>query len=93
MVCNVEGPIVVDKRKYYHAWHLVNGIPYSFTFILDEGHVVGGIPDIAPGSSKMEITKEEFYLPAPLADLEKENPYLKAEGDISTTPSEEQKQV
>lgn len=72
---SLEKGLVSDKRKYYHGWHLVNGTPYSFTWIEDEGYVIGGIPTLAPGTTKLEITKEEFYLPTLLSDLEKENPY------------------
>lgn len=72
MPCNFGSPQVpARKLKYFFGYHLVNGIKFSFMWVEDDGHVVGGIPEII--GDRLEITKEEFET-SNLADLEKEHP-------------------
>ena len=68
-------------KKYYFAYHLVNGNPFPFTWMEEEGMPVGGRPDIAP-DTKIEITEEEFNF-GELLPLERKYPW---KGDIPLIP-------
>ena len=60
-------------RKYYFAYHLVNGNPFAFMWIEEEGMPVGGRPNPEPDTT-VEITQQEFEL-GELKPLELEHPY------------------
>lgn len=78
----VQHNITPDKkRKYFFAWHLVNGLPFCFKYIEDDGIIVGGRPELA--QEPMEITEEEFNTDGNLNDLAKQHPLHTKEGDIS----------
>lgn len=62
---------VPDKRKYFFAWHLTNGIPFGFKFMTDDGLPVGGIPDTI--GDIIELSKEEFDVDG-VSDLQKKHP-------------------
>lgn len=61
-----------DKRRYFFAWHLVNGIPFAFKFATEDDIPVGGVPDIV--GSVIEITREEFLVNE-IAVLEQQHPF------------------
>lgn len=48
-------------RKYYFAYHSVNGIIFPFTWAEDDGICVGGRPNPID-DSKVEITKYDAEL-------------------------------
>ena len=48
------------SRKYYFARHSVNGVPFAFMWVEDDGLPVGGRPDILEGTKAIEISEEDF---------------------------------
>lgn len=59
-------------RKYYFAYHLVNGNPFAFMWVEEDGLPVGGVPDAL--QPVVEITEQEFT-DGTLKDLEAQHPY------------------
>lgn len=59
-------------RKYYFAYHLVNGNPFAFMWVEEGGMPIGGIPDAL--QPIVEITEQEFTA-GTLKDLELAYPY------------------
>lgn len=66
----VEEPKIL-RRRYFFAYHDVNGIIFPFAWAEDDGLPVGGIPKPIDGC-KWEITAEEFS--RDLLELEKRYP-------------------
>lgn len=61
-------------RKYYFAYHLVNGNPFPFMWAEEGGLPVGGRPDYVEGT-KVEILPKEFE-EGTLSILEKVYPWV-----------------
>lgn len=51
----------IRLRKWYFAYHDVNGMVFPFAWAEDDGICVGGRPDYLQGS-KVEISEEDFKL-------------------------------
>lgn len=49
----------VPLRKYYFAYHDVNGIIFPFAYVEEDGLPVGGIPKYI---KRWEISPEDFQL-------------------------------
>lgn len=60
-------------KKYYFAYHLVNGQPFAFMWVEEGGMPVGGVPETVP-DTVVEISEEEFQK-GELKPLELEHPY------------------
>lgn len=58
-------------RRYYFAYHVVNGLVFPLAWAEEDGLPVGGIPEFIAGS-KVEITAEQFK--GGLVPLENEFP-------------------